>query len=69
MTKFLDDPKIRSLWEAVKSTIQHGQDYFLNVQYPKGYWCDELESKTTMEAEYIMLTHFIDHVHPQRAVS
>jgi squalene-hopene/tetraprenyl-beta-curcumene cyclase len=66
MAKFLDDPKIRSLWEAVKSTICRGQDYFLNVQYPKGYWWDELESNPTMEAEYVMLTHFLDTVDPER---
>ena len=32
----------------------------LDVQYPEGYWWGELESNTTMEAEFILLTHFLD---------
>ena len=43
------------LREALKRT----QDYFFRTQHEDGYWWGELESNPTMEAEYIMLTHFM----------
>ena len=43
------------LREALKRT----QDYFFRTQHEDGYWWGELESNPTMEAEYIMLAHFM----------
>ena len=39
--------------------IEDAQSYLLSVQYSDGYWWGELESNPTMEAEYILLTHFL----------
>ena len=49
----------QSLLEAVDDAIQRGQEYMLRVQYPEGYWWGKLESNPTMEAEYLLLTHFL----------
>ncbi|MEX2598565.1 MAG: squalene--hopene cyclase, partial [Dehalococcoidia bacterium] len=35
------------------------RDYFLSTQSPEGYWWGELESNPTMEAEYILLLHYL----------
>ena len=43
------------LREALKRT----QDYFFRTQHEDGYWWGELESNPTMEAEDIMLAHFM----------
>ncbi|MSQ06237.1 MAG: squalene--hopene cyclase [Dehalococcoidia bacterium] len=42
------------------------QDYFRRTQYPEGYWWAELESNNTMEAEYLLLSHFLGRVDPER---
>ena len=44
---------------ALNRTIEKAHDYLLSVQYPDGYWWGELESNPTMEAEYLLLTHFL----------
>ena len=48
------------LLEAVEGTIRRSHDYMLSVQYQDGYWWAELESNPTMEAEYLLLTYFLD---------
>jgi squalene-hopene/tetraprenyl-beta-curcumene cyclase len=40
--------------------IRRAQRNLFNVQYPDGYWWGELESNATMEAEYLLLTYFLD---------
>ena len=35
------------------------RDYFLRTQHADGYWWGELESNPTMEAEYILLMHWL----------
>ena len=54
------------LLEAVESSIHRSQEYLLSVQYPDGYWWGELESNPTMEAEYLLLTHFLEVGDPER---
>ena len=54
------------LLEAVESTVQRSQSYLRSIQYPDGYWWGELESNPTMEAEYILLTYFLDVVDQER---
>ena len=39
--------------------VKRSQDYFANTQAPEGYWLGELETNSTMEAEYLLLTHFL----------
>ena len=43
-----------------------GQGYFRRNQAPEGYWCGQLESNTTMEAEYLMLCQFLGRVDQER---
>jgi squalene-hopene/tetraprenyl-beta-curcumene cyclase len=39
--------------------IERAQGWFAREQYPEGYWWAELESNATMDAEYLLLTHFL----------
>ena len=41
--------------------VDQAQKYLLKAQYDDGYWWGELESNPTMEAEYILLCHFLGH--------
>ena len=43
----------------LREALNRTQDYFFRTQHEDGYWWGELESNPTMEAEYIMLTHFM----------
>ena len=52
--------------EALNQAIQRAHDYFLKARYRGGYWWGELESNPTMEAEYILLTHFLGVVDKER---
>ena len=52
--------------EQVDRTIHRAQQYLLGVQYSQGYWWSELESNPTMEAEYLLLTYFLDVVDQER---
>ena len=49
----------QGLRDAVARTVERSQGYFARTQSPEGYWWGELESNSTMEAEYLMLTHFL----------
>ena len=40
-------------------TISNARERLLGFQYPEGYWWGELESNPTMEAENILLRHFL----------
>ena len=65
MTEARDAVKQEGL-EAVERTIQRSHQYFLSVQYQDGYWWAELESNPSMEAEYLLLTYFLDVVDKER---
>ena len=52
--------------DAVDRAIRLGQDYFRRNQSPEGYWWGQLESNTTMEAEYLMLSQFLGRVDRER---
>ncbi len=54
------------LGEAVARVIKGSQGYFRSSQAEEGYWCGQLESNTTMEAEYLMLTHYLGRVDHER---
>ena len=51
---------------ALDDTIERSQSYLLDIQYPEGFWWGELESNPTMEAEYLLLTHFLGVAEPER---
>ena len=65
MTEVRSDVK-QKLLEAVKGTIHRSHQYLATIQYPDGYWWGELESNPTMEAEYLLLTYFLDAVDKER---
>ena len=48
------------LCHAVVQAVRRSQEYFIATQSPEGYWWGELESNATMEAEYLLFTHFMD---------
>ena len=50
----------------VETAIHRSQSYLLSIQYPEGYWWGELESNATMEAEYLLLSHFLGVVNEER---
>ena len=52
--------------DALARAIRLSQGYFRRSQHREGYWCGQLESNTTMEAEYLMLSHFLGRVDPER---
>jgi squalene-hopene/tetraprenyl-beta-curcumene cyclase len=45
--------------ESVDDATQRCQSYLLRIQHQDGYWWGKLESNPTMEAEYLLLTHFL----------
>ncbi|MDA1189564.1 MAG: squalene--hopene cyclase, partial [Chloroflexi bacterium] len=45
--------------DALDATIKKSREYLLRVQYDQGYWWGELKSNPTMEAEFLLLTHFL----------
>jgi len=45
--------------EVLDTAIQKARQHLLGVQYPDGYWWGELETNATMEAELLLLTHFL----------
>ena len=45
---------------SVAGAIGRSQNYLLSIQHPDGYWWSELESNPTMEAEYMLLTYFLE---------
>ena len=55
MAELTEQSRVKLLHKAIERT----QRYFLRTQHKEGYWWGELESNPTMEAEYIMLTHFL----------
>ncbi|HYS10582.1 MAG TPA: squalene--hopene cyclase [Myxococcales bacterium] len=44
---------------ALDVVIERSQGWFAREQYADGYWWAELESNATMDAEYLLLTHFL----------
>ena len=47
-------------------SIRRAQDYLLNIQNSDGFWWGELESNPTMEAEYMLLTYFLQAADEER---
>ena len=51
---------------GVAGAIERSQAYLLGEQYDEGYWWGELESNPTMEAEYLLMTYFLEQVDPEK---
>ena len=58
--------KLTGLAKKVNRAISHSHGYFRESQHRDGFWWGELESNPTMEAEYLMLSHFLDRRNPER---
>ena len=58
--------KAEGIARKVRKAISHSHDYFRSAQHRDGYWWGELESNPTMEAEYLMLSHFLGRMNPDR---
>ena len=43
----------------VDDVIERSQGWFRREQFEAGYWWAELESNATMDAEYVLMTHFL----------
>ncbi len=48
-----------SIHHRAREALARTQAYFLRAQHRDGYWWGELESNSTMEAEYVMLARFL----------
>ena len=59
-------PHASALSPKVAEALKRTQEYFFATQHPDGYWWGELESNPTMEAEYLMLTYFLDSAEGDR---
>jgi len=44
---------------ALDEAIERAREWFGANQFAEGYWWAELESNATMDAEYILMTHFL----------
>ncbi len=51
---------------SVEEAIKRATAYLLNHQHSEGYWWGELESNSSMEAEYVMLLHILGKNRPER---
>ena len=52
--------------EVVDQAILRCQEFFRSDQYQEGYWWARLEANPTMEAEYLLLSHFLGKGDPVR---
>ena len=52
---------------GLEHAIGKSRDYLLNIRYDDGYWWGELESNPTIEAEYVLLTHFLGVANGERS--
>jgi squalene-hopene/tetraprenyl-beta-curcumene cyclase len=56
-----------SLRELAAATLQRATDHLLGLQEPAGWWQGELETNVTMDAEDLMLRHFLGILTPEVA--
>src|ERR1700761_3572892 len=47
------------LSEVAAGTLARARDHLLRLQDPRGWWIGELETNVTMDAEDVMLRHFL----------
>jgi squalene-hopene/tetraprenyl-beta-curcumene cyclase len=48
-----------NLAEVAAATLTAARDHLLGLQDPRGYWIGELETNVTMDAEDVLLRHFL----------
>jgi squalene-hopene/tetraprenyl-beta-curcumene cyclase len=52
-------PGPANLGELAAATLERARDHLLGLQDPRGWWIGELETNVTMDAEDLMLRHFL----------
>ncbi|MBM3945815.1 MAG: squalene--hopene cyclase [SAR202 cluster bacterium] len=60
MVEVRESPDRLDVKRAVDGAVLRTQRYLFDVQKPEGYWWGRLESNATMEAEFLMLNHFME---------
>ncbi len=58
------EPRIMKLvatdrFSAVRAAIERSCHRYFRIQYPEGYWWEELQSNVTISSEFVMLTHLL----------
>src|SRR6185503_10588951 len=53
--------------ELAAATLQRATDHLLGLQNPAGWWQGELETNVTMDAEDLLLRHFLGILTPEVA--
>ncbi|MHB8619184.1 MAG: squalene--hopene cyclase [Chloroflexota bacterium] len=54
-----DGEPIEALRARASESLRNGMDALLRAQDGEGWWCGELEANVTIQAEYILLMHFL----------
>jgi squalene-hopene/tetraprenyl-beta-curcumene cyclase len=52
---------------AAVATLERARDHLLSLQHPVGWWQGELETNVTMDAEDVLLRHFLGILTPELA--
>src|SRR6202034_3191468 len=66
----LDDPEQASAsWAAASAALAAASDHLRKLQHSDGWWKAELETNVTMDAEDLMLRHFLGILDPQVAAA
>ena len=53
--------------EVAAATLEAARDHLLGLQHPGGWWQGELETNVTMDAEDLLLRHFLGILTPELA--
>lgn len=62
-----DVPQDLGVRELAATTLQRATDHLLGLQNPAGWWQGELETNVTMDAEDLLLRHFLGILTPEVA--
>ncbi len=54
-----DAPAVGDLAAVAAGTLARARDHLLGLQDPRGWWIGELETNVTMDAEDLLLRHFL----------
>ena len=63
----LAQPPHTPLREVAAATLERARDHLLGLQHPGGWWQGELETNVTMDAEDLLLRHFLGILTPELA--
>ena len=52
-------PPVDGIRDVAAVTLAKARDHLLSLQDPRGWWIGELETNVTMDAEDVLLRHFL----------